>query len=88
MLAAAPNVRQLMFGHVHRHMQGVTQGLPFASIRSVLYQAPPQMPAWDWDSFTPAHEAPEISVLTFVDGILRLQFEPFCAADTGFTPVK
>ncbi|MGH1575673.1 metallophosphoesterase [Planktotalea sp.] len=86
MLAAAPNVRQLLFGHVHRHMQGVTQGLPFASIRSVLYQAPPPMPAWDWDSFTPAHEPPEIGVLTYADDILRLQFEPFCTADHGFMP--
>lgn len=88
LLAAAPNVRQLLFGHVHRHMQGVTQGLPFASIRAVLYQAPPPVPAWDWEGFTPAHDAPEIGVLSFADDILRLQFEPFCDAETGFTAQK
>lgn len=86
LLTEAPNVRQLLFGHVHRPMLGSIKGLPFATIRSVLYQAPPPVPAWDWDTFKPAHDAPDLGVLTFNEDVLRLQFEPFCAADTGFTP--
>ena len=84
MLAGAPNVIQLCFGHVHRHMIGTAKGLPYVSIRAVLYQAPPPVPAWTWDTFQPAHEAPELGVLTFGGDTLRLQFEQICDADTGF----
>jgi 3',5'-cyclic-AMP phosphodiesterase len=83
MLSDAPNIRQLLFGHVHRPTLGVAQGVPYASIRSVLYQAPPPVPAWDWESFTPALEASDIGVITFEDDVLRIQFEPFCDARTG-----
>ncbi|MEP5151980.1 metallophosphoesterase [Planktotalea sp.] len=86
LLTEAPNLRHLLMGHVHRPMLGTVKDLPFASIRSVLYQAPPPIPAWDWDSFKPAHEAPDLGVLTYDNDVLRLQFEPFCTADTGFIP--
>lgn len=86
LLGAAPNLRQLCFAHVHRPMIGSAHGVSFASIRSVLYQASPPMPAWDWESFKPAHEAPDMGILHFQDDVLRLHFEPFCDADTGFSP--
>lgn len=83
LLAAAPNVKHLFFGHVHRPCFGSIRGLAFASIRSVLYQAPPPLPKWDWDSFKPALEAPEIGVLTLCAQGVTVRFEPFCEARTG-----
>ena len=85
LLSGALNVRQLFFGHVHRPALGVVQGLPYASIHSVLYQAPPPIPAWNWDGFTPALEAPDIGVITLIDDVLQVRFEPFCDARTGLS---
>ena len=78
-------VRHLFIGHVHRPITGTIRGVPFATIRSVLYQAPPPVPEWDWDSFEPAQEAPQIGVLTFIAGDVQLQYEQFCPFAHGVT---
>ena len=68
LLSAHGNVRQLCIGHVHRPITGSVRGLPFATMRAVLYQAPPPVPAWDWDSFVPAAEAPALGVIRVSGG--------------------
>lgn len=83
LVAAYPNVRFMCIGHVHRPTTGVIRGTPFATMRSVLYQAPAPHPAWDWDSFTPAKEAPNIGVLTLQGNDVTLQYEQFCQWDIG-----
>lgn len=78
-----PLVKHILFGHVHRPVTGHHRGLPYTSIRSVLYQAPPPVPAWDWDSFRPAREAPDLGVIDIRPEGLNIQFVPFCSADYG-----
>ena len=78
-------VLQLCIGHVHRPITGTLRGLSYATMRSVLYQAPPPVPAWDWDSFEPAKENPGLGVLTLSDGVLRMQYEEFCRYEDGVT---
>lgn len=86
-LHSAPMVRHLFFGHVHRPVSGSLGGsvgaLPYSGLRSVLYQAPPPRPAWDWDSFAPAPEAPELGVITLAQDRISIQCLQFCAADLG-----
>lgn len=77
-IKASGAVQHLFIGHVHRPITGTIRGIPYATMRSVLYQAPPPVPAWDWSTFTPAPEAPQIGVLTFEDDHLRLQYDTFC----------
>lgn len=79
------NVRHLFIGHVHRSIAGSIDGIPFATIKSILYQAPPSSPPWDWDTFTPAKEAPNIGVITMQSGSVTIQFEEFCDASFGVT---
>ncbi len=64
LLARFPSVRQLCFGHVHRPVAGSIRGLAYTGLRSALYQAPPPVPAWDWTTFKPVLEAPELGVVT------------------------
>lgn len=85
LLDAHGNVRQLCIGHVHRPITGTVRGIPFATMRAVLYQAPPPQPAWDWDSFKPAHEAPALGVLTVQGGDVQVQFAQFCDYSDGVT---
>ncbi|SLN50983.1 3',5'-cyclic adenosine monophosphate phosphodiesterase CpdA [Roseovarius albus] len=85
-LAQYPMVKHVFCGHVHRPVTGCFNGLPYTSIRSVLYQAPPPMPAWDWDSFNPAPEAPDLGVIDIRSEGLNIQFTPFCSADHCVTP--
>lgn len=74
----------LCIGHLHRPITGTWAGRPFATMRSVLYQAPAPVPAWDWDSFAPAREDPQIGILTCDGEDVQLQYETFCAyADGG-----
>ena len=85
LLAECPHVRQLCIGHVHRPITGTARGIPFATMRSVLYQAPPPVPAWDWDSFAPAHEAPALGILTVDGWDVQMHYTQFCAYETGVT---
>ncbi|WP_281955658.1 metallophosphoesterase [Pseudophaeobacter arcticus] len=80
---SARKVSQLCIGHVHRRVCGAVQGLPFTTLGSVLYQAPPPAPAWDWDSFAPAQEDPCLGVI-LIDGTkVSIQNEIFCAYEVG-----
>jgi len=62
-LCAAPNVKHLFFGHVHRPVSGSVKGLNFTALQSTALQAPLPYPPWGWDSFVPAEEAPAIGNL-------------------------
>lgn len=83
LLTRYPNVLHLLAGHVHRPCSGVAQGIPFATAKAVLYQAPPPRPAWDWSTFQPAAEAPALTVLQFEGGDLTLQTCQFCDYGLG-----
>lgn len=84
LIAGRPNVRHLCIGHVHRPITGVVEGIPFTTMRSVLYQAPAPVPRWDWDSFRPAAEAPNLGVILLDKQDITIQFEQFSAAqDVG-----
>lgn len=82
-LTAQPCVKHLFFGHVHMNADGVAQGLPYAALKAVTFQAMPPSPAWDWDSFEPPDEAPEVGVITVSNGQVSLQREAFCDATVG-----
>ena len=73
----------LCIGHVHRPITGTWAGRPFATMRAVLYQAPAPVPAWDWTSFAPAQEDPQIGVLTCDGEDLQIQYETFCRYADG-----
>lgn len=77
------NVKHLFIGHVHRPITDTVRGIPFATMRSVLYQAPAPVPAWDWDSFAPGKEAPNLGVLTMDELGVNLQYVQFCAYAEG-----
>lgn len=83
LLARFPAVRQLCFGHVHRPVSGHIGRIAFSSLRSALYQAPPPVPTWNWESFTPAAEAPDLGIITLHDDHITIAFLPFCAASLG-----
>ncbi len=83
LLARYPHVTQLCCGHVHRPISGRIGALSYATIRAVLYQAPPPVPAWDWDSFNPPMEAPDFGVITVSSGDISIQFAEFCPAEYG-----
>ncbi len=81
-----PNVKYLFIGHVHRPVTGTTGGVPYATMRSILYQAPAPRPSWDWKDFSPAHEAPAYGVL-HIDGVdVNLQYTEFCKFELGIAP--
>ena len=81
--SAFPETRQLCIGHVHRPVTGNIRGIAFATMRSVLYQAPPPTPAWDWDTFSPGKESPAIGVISIDHGDVRLQYDQFCRYEDG-----
>ncbi|QGX98885.1 phosphodiesterase [Roseovarius faecimaris] len=83
LLAQFPQVSHVCCGHVHRPVAARAGGLTVTSLRSVLYQAPAPVPAWDWDSFTPPREAPEMGVITVGDGQITIRSEQFCAYEVG-----
>jgi hypothetical protein len=85
LLAAHGGVRQLCLGHVHRPISGCVRGIPFTTMRSVLYQAPPPRPAWDWSSFRPAAEAPALGVVTVEGQDVAIQFDEVCRYEMGVT---
>lgn len=76
-------VQHLFIGHVHRPTCGTVQGIPFATLGALSFQAPAPQPPWDWGSFVPAHEAPHYGVLYIENGNVTLQHTQFCAYDTG-----
>jgi len=78
-LSAAPQVKHLFWGHVHRPIVGNLRGKPFATMRAVLMQAPPPKPDWDWDSFAPVEEAPAIGVIDVNGGDVVVQYIEFGA---------
>ncbi|SHL03555.1 3',5'-cyclic AMP phosphodiesterase CpdA [Roseovarius marisflavi] len=87
LLARFPAVRQLCFGHVHRPVSGHIGRIAFSSLRSALYQAPPPVPTWNWESFTPAAEAPDLGIITLHDDQTNIAFLPFCAVSLGVNGV-
>ncbi|MEJ6707314.1 MAG: phosphodiesterase [Amylibacter sp.] len=83
LLARHRLIKHLFVGHVHRPVTGTMNTIPFATMRSVLYQAPPPIPDWNWDTFAPAAEAPQLGVLT-MDGLdCHLHYTQFCDFQTG-----
>lgn len=85
-LADFSNVKYLFIGHVHRPITGTIKGIPFATMRSILYQAPPPQPEWDWSDFAPAKEAPNIGVITIDKSDVNLQYLQICSFGTGTEP--
>lgn len=77
------NVKHLFIGHVHRPVTGTLHGIPYATMRSILYQAPAPQPAWTWDTFAPAIEAPQLGILTLNGTDCTLQYTQFCDHKTG-----
>ncbi|MBE1282403.1 MAG: phosphodiesterase [Rhodobacteraceae bacterium] len=83
LLAAHDGNVQILAGHVHRPASAVTGKIPIRTIRSILYQAPPPVPDWDWDSFLPAREAPNLAVVTVQKTQITIQDLEFCLFETG-----
>ncbi len=83
LMAGRSNIRHLCIGHIHRPMSGVINDIAFTTMRSVLYQAPAPIPAWDWNSFQPAKEAPSLGVMTLAGQDLTIQLDQFCPYETG-----
>jgi 3',5'-cyclic AMP phosphodiesterase CpdA len=83
LIAQYSNVQYLFIGHVHRPITGTIQGIPYATMRSVLYQAPAPKPDWDWNSFQPTHEAPNLGVITLNDAGVCLHYTQFCGYKVG-----
>ena len=78
LLAEYPSVRYIFAGHIHHPLTGCVGGIPFATMRSVLYQSPPPEPPWNWDTFAPAKEAPALGVLRFAGDDVVLRYQKFC----------
>lgn len=76
-------VKYMFVGHVHRPISGTVEGIPFSTMRSVLYQAPPPKPEWNWDNFEPSKEAPNIGIIRVEAGSVTLQYDQFCTYKLG-----
>lgn len=76
-------VKYLFMGHVHRPLTGTVGGISYATMRSILYQAPPPRPAWSWDTFRPSEEAPCIGVIQIKNSAVVLQFDQICPYENG-----
>ncbi|WP_310621248.1 phosphodiesterase [Flexibacterium corallicola] len=85
LLSKYDSVKYLFIGHVHRPISGTVRGIPFSTMRSILYQAPAPKPDWNWESFKPSEEAPNLGVLTIESAAVNLQFEQFCNFEVGVT---
>jgi len=73
LISAYESVKYLFIGHVHRPITGTIRGLPFSTMRSILYQAPAPWPEWNWDTFMPSEEAPNIGILTIAGASVYTQ---------------
>ena len=80
-LKSAPRTVYLCCGHVHRTMSGLVRGIPFSTIRSSLYQAPPPVPDWTWDSFAPAKETAQFAILEVSQHHVGVHFHDIRAHD-------
>lgn len=78
-------VKYLCIGHVHRAITGRVGNIPFSTMCSVLYQAPPPRPEWTWNTFKPGTEAPNIGVVQLANSSLNLQYDQFCEYSLGVT---
>ena len=74
---------QVLAGHVHRSCSAFVDGIAIRTQRAVLYQAPGPVPAWDWESFAPAHEAPVLGLVTLDAGQITVQDLQFCPYEQG-----
>ena len=83
LLEEFPGVRQICFGHVHRPVAGQVRGIAYAGLRSALYQAPPPVQAWTWETFRPAQEAPQLGVIACAEDRIGIQMVDFCKAELG-----
>lgn len=70
-------VKYLCIGHVHRPISGSVRGIPFSTMRAILYQAPSPQPEWTWQTFKPADEAPNLGIVTVSNGDIRIHFDQF-----------
>ncbi len=70
-------VRHIFAGHVHRPISASLAGIPLSVMRSLLYQAPLPYPAWDWDNFQPAKEAPMFGIILINDDSVVVQYHQF-----------
>ena len=78
-------VKYLFIGHVHRPITGTVGGIPFSTMRSVLYQAPAPRPEWNWDTFKPSMEAPNIGIVQLTGASVNLKYDQFCEYQLGVT---
>ncbi|MEO0486317.1 MAG: metallophosphoesterase [Pseudomonadota bacterium] len=69
-------------GHVHRHIYGTHRGMGFATLGSVLYQAPPPDPPWTWAGFKPSGEPPRMACVT-VEGGVQVSLIDICPYAQG-----
>ena len=86
MLGEAGNVKHLFFGHVHRPVSGSFKNLGFTALQSVSLQAPLPYPSWDWDSFSPALEAPAMGIIHATENSIVTHFHAFCKPEDYFYP--
>ncbi len=82
-VSAHDNVKHLFMGHVHRPTAGTVRGIPFATIGALSFQAPAPKPAWRWDSFVTAKEAPQLGVIQIENESVVLQYTQFCEYEVG-----
>ena len=80
-------VKQMFVGHIHRPITGTVRGIPFATMRSVLYQAPAPQPQWDWDTFAPAEEPPGMGVVMVENGDVIIHHHQFCDYGVGTSQI-
>lgn len=83
LLTSHANINHLFMGHVHRQCSGVVNGIAYATLGSLSFQAPPPLPAWTWDSFKQAPEAPRYGVITIANGNVVIQYMQFCEYSHG-----
>lgn len=79
-LARHPCVQYVCAGHVHRAYTGVCQGIAFATQRSVLFQAPPARPPWDFSCFEIADEPAGFGVVHVDQQGVRIDFNQLGSA--------
>jgi len=87
-IAEHNNIAHICIGHVHRPISGTVRGIGFTTMRSVLYQAPPPRPSWDWSTFNPSQEAPSLGVVVVKNGDVVIQYEQFCNYSVGVKTVQ
>jgi 3',5'-cyclic AMP phosphodiesterase CpdA len=76
-LTAHSNVKYIFAGHVHRAVSGQVGGIGYTTMRSLSIQAPPPVPAWTWDTFEAASEAPNYGVVSLRKDTVNVQFIEF-----------